>query len=328
MTIREEIGSVEKAAVTIMVDNKADLIVESNDRVKYFTDKPLLAEHGFSALIQTDDNEDRILWDAGVSKVALLENMRRMKFDVGTISMIALSHGHSDHYTAMTALLNEMELTPEGKEWEGAVTQEEVERLIAESKIPIVAHPAAFRERWWKKDDGKLVGPFSAAPRQEWEAAGAEVILSPEPYRLSQGCWTTGYVPRKSFEKSGRPTQSLYREGPDLITDDLEEDQSIVIHVKGKGLIVLTGCAHSGIVNTVEKAKGFTGVDTVYAIIGGFHLAKTKEDEIRQTIAYFKKEKPAYIIPTHCTGFKAISQIARDMPDEFLEGVVGATYML
>ena len=150
MTIREEIGSVEKVAVTIMVDNKADLIVESNDRVKYFMDKPLLAEHGFSALIQTDDNEDRILWDAGVSKVALLENMRRMKFDVGTISMIALSHGHADHYTAMTALLNEMELTPEGKEWEGAVTQEEVERLIAESKIPIVAHPAAFRERWWK----------------------------------------------------------------------------------------------------------------------------------------------------------------------------------
>ncbi len=328
MSDKKDLGVAEKVSLTVLVDNKADLIVESSETVKYFTEKPLLAEHGFSVLIQIDESDKKILWDAGVSKVALIENMHRMKLDVHTISKIALSHGHSDHFEAMTALLNEMDLSPEEKEWGKTISQEEINAWISINQIPLIIHPAALRERWWRKDDGTFVGPFLPPPWQEWEAAGARIILSEEPYQIAPGCWTTGYIPRKSFETAGRPTQMFYRSGADLIPDDLDEDQALVFNVKGKGLIVLSGCAHSGIVNTINFAKEFTGISTVYAIIGGFHLARTNGDEIRKTIDLIKSIKPTYIIPSHCTGFQAISQFAKEMPDQFIEGVVGTTYIL
>lgn len=321
------IGSVDHASLTVLVDNKADLIVESSEQVKYFTDEPLLAEHGFSVLIQLEDLDRKILWDAGGSKVALKENMSRMKLDSASIAKIALSHGHPDHYAAMTDLIIDMDLLPEDKEWDASVNSIEIEEWLEISRIPIVAHPAAFRERWWEKDDGTMVGPFLAPSTQEWEAAGAKLVLSEDPYKLNPGCWTTGFIPRNSFEESGRSKKARYRNGSDFLPDDVEDDQAIVINVEGKGLIVLAGCAHSGIVNTVNHAKNFFEIDSIYAVMGGFHLARASDDEIEQTIGYIRDINPSFIIPSHCTGFNAISRFAQELPDQFIEGVVGTTYL-
>lgn len=327
MVKNDELMSVEKVAITVVVDNKADLIVKSSDHVKYFTDEPLLAEHGFCAVIQVDDSPQKILWDAGVSEVAVMENIRRMKLDLTSITVIALSHGHLDHYAGMNVVLKAMKRTPEPKAWGKSVSLDNLKTWQMNHQIPLVAHPAAFRERWWKKEDGTLVGPNSPPPVSAWEAAGARILATSNPYQLMPGCWTTGYVPRISFEKSGRPTRGFYREGADFIPDDLEEDQAVVINVKDKGLVVLSGCAHSGIVNTVKHAQAFTGVEHVCAIIGGFHLARATDEEIKATIDFFKQLEPTYVVPSHCTGFRAISQFAREMPREFIEGVVGATYI-
>jgi len=313
-------------ALTVLVDNKANMIVDSSDTVQYFTDKPLLAEHGFSTLIRLDDCEETILWDAGGSELALIENMRRMQLDFSTITKIALSHGHWDHYAAITALLDEMQLSPRPQEWVEGVSEAELTEWLEKSRIPIIAHPAAFRERWEKKDDGTLKGPFAPPPVKRWKAAGAAIIYSEAPDELAPGCWTTGAIPRHSFEESGRPKNRFYRVGADFIPDDLDEDQAVVINLPEKGLIVLSGCAHSGIVNTIDYARQFTGVERVHAIIGGFHLARTNEDEIEKTVAYIKNLQPTYVIPSHCSGFQATSQLARKMPDAFIEGVVGATY--
>jgi 7,8-dihydropterin-6-yl-methyl-4-(beta-D-ribofuranosyl)aminobenzene 5'-phosphate synthase len=320
------IGSVDHASLTVLVDNKADLIVESSEQVKYFTDEPLLAEHGFSVLIQPEDSDRKILWDAGGSKVALKENMSRMKLDSATIAKIALSHGHSDHYAALTGLIIDMELLPEDKEWDAPVNTNEIEKWLEISRVPIVAHPAAFRERWWEKDDGTMVGPFLPPSAQELEAAGAKLVLSEDPYKLGPGCWTTGFIPRNSFENSGRSKQARYRVGADLIPDDIEDDQAIVINVEGKGLIVLAGCAHSGIINTINHAKNFFEIDSIYAVMGGFHLARANDDEIEQTIGFMRDIDPTFIIPSHCTGFNAISRFAQEFPDQFIEGIVGTTY--
>jgi 7,8-dihydropterin-6-yl-methyl-4-(beta-D-ribofuranosyl)aminobenzene 5'-phosphate synthase len=326
--VNKKIGSVKGASLTILVDNKANLMVKSSEVVKVFTDEPLLAEHGFSVLIKLDDSEETILWDAGVSKVALIENVRRMKINPTLIKKIALSHGHFDHYAALTELLNEMALKPQPKEWGKKVASEDVEAWIEEHKIPIVAHPAAFRERWWEKDDGTMAGPISPPPQDEWEAAGAKVILSEEPFELAPGCWTTGYIPRRSFEEVGRPKGLRFREGSNFILDDIEDDQAIVINVKGKGLVVLSGCAHAGIVNTIQHAQDFTGIEQIYAVIGGFHLARAKDDELEQTIDFIKSVQPKYVVPSHCTGFHAINQFAVQMPESFVESVVGATFIL
>ncbi|MCK5053426.1 MAG: MBL fold metallo-hydrolase [Anaerolineales bacterium] len=322
------IGSVDQVSITFLVDNKADLVVESSDRVRYFTDEPLLAEHGFSVLIQLGDVERNILWDAGVSKITLIENMRRMKFDSASIAKIALSHGHHDHYAAMTDLLIEMDLLPEDKEWGTTVKAKDVEEWLESFRIPIVAHPAALRERWWEKDDGTMVGPFLPPPALEWKAAGAKIVLSEGPSKLEPGCWTTGFIPRKSFEESGRSKKLRYRSGSDFFPDDLEDDQAIVINVEGKGLIVLSGCAHSGIVNTVNHAKDFFKIDSIYAVMGGFHLSRASDDEIDRTVDFIHSLGTRLVVPSHCTGIRAISRFAQKMPDEFVEGVVGATYLL
>jgi 7,8-dihydropterin-6-yl-methyl-4-(beta-D-ribofuranosyl)aminobenzene 5'-phosphate synthase len=325
MSAIDNFGAVKRASITVLVDNKADLIVQSDERVKYFEDAPLLAEHGFSALVRLDD-AFTLLWDAGVSRVALVENLRRMHIDPAAIDKIALSHGHLDHYAAMTDVLTAMDLLTMDKEWQQQPDSAQVQQWVESHRKTLVAHPAAFRERWLQKDDGGLVGPFESPSRGAWEAAGVKLVLSADPYQLAPGCWTTGYVPRRSFEDSGRPKKLLYREGDAFLKDDLEDDQAVVINVTGRGLVVLSGCAHAGILNTVEYAREISGVEQVHSVIGGFHLARAEETEIQRTVNHLRSLNPRQLVPCHCTGLRALCQFALQMPGQFIEGVVGATY--
>jgi 7,8-dihydropterin-6-yl-methyl-4-(beta-D-ribofuranosyl)aminobenzene 5'-phosphate synthase len=97
--------------------------------------------------------------------------------------------------------------------------------------------------------------------------------------------------------------------------------------VRDKGLVVLSGCAHAGIVNTVNHARAVSGVERVYAILGGFHLARVQDDELAQTIEAIKALQPQLIVPSHCTGFHATAQFEAHMPEVFMPNVVGATYL-
>ena len=164
-------------------------------------------------------------------------------------------------------------------------------------------------------------------PRAEWEAVGGEVILADGPSRLGPGCWSTGQVPRRSFEKMAGASAYLFRSGDAFLPDGIEDDQAIIIHVAGKGLVVVSGCAHAGIVNTVNYAREISGVDRVWAILGGFHLAPATDEEIGLTIAEIKAHAPELVAPTHCSGFQAASRFAAEMPEAFAQGVVGATYL-
>jgi 7,8-dihydropterin-6-yl-methyl-4-(beta-D-ribofuranosyl)aminobenzene 5'-phosphate synthase len=325
--MKDRFGETQSVAITVLVDNRVDLIVKSTDTVKYFTDEPLLAEHGFSALVDLVSAGIRILWDAGITQIALMENMKRMKVDPATIDKIALSHGHEDHTTALTNAIKAMELTPQPREWKKNATPEEIRHWMEGRRVPVIAHPAAFRERWGVPADGTKYGPVLPPPRAEWEAAGAKIVLSEGPYELGPGCWTTGAVPRRSFETAGTSSTMAYREGDAFIRDNLDDDQAIVINVRDKGLVILSGCAHSGIVNTVNHAREVSGVDKVWAILGGFHLARANDDELQRTVDAIKVCQPRLIVPSHCTGFRAMCQFATQMPEACLPGIVGATYL-
>jgi 7,8-dihydropterin-6-yl-methyl-4-(beta-D-ribofuranosyl)aminobenzene 5'-phosphate synthase len=327
MPLIEDFGQAENVAVTVLVDNRADLIVRSSETVKYFTDKPLLAEHGFSVLIQLQEAGINVLWDAGVTRTALRENMERMEIDPATIDVIALSHGHWDHTAAVTDVLRAIETTPQPKKWEPGVTLDDMRKWAAGRRVPLIAHPAAFRERWGKTKDGGMYGPIQPPPRREWEAAGAEIVASEEPYPLGPGCWTTGFVPRRSFEESGISKNLTYWDGDAFHRDLTEEDQAIAINVKGKGLVVVSGCAHAGIVNTVEYAREISGVERVWAVIGGFHLARSTEEEIEATIEAIEAFEPILVVPSHCTGFEAVRRFAERMPQRFVLSLVGTTYL-
>jgi len=327
MSKTENFGETSNVEITVLVDNKADLIVKSTKTVKRFTGKPLLAEHGFAALVELKDAGVTILWDAGITDIAFMENAKRMEIDLAAVDMIALSHGHGDHYAAMTDVLKIIAGRPAFREWDKDAPANEIRAWIEGYKVPLIAHPAAFRERWgYDEKRGKKYGP-GITPRAEWEAAGADIVLSSGPYQLGPGCWTTGAVPRRSFEQAGTPANRAYRDGDEFRRDHLDDDQSIVINVKDKGLVILTGCAHSGVVNTVKYAQEISGVDPVFAILGGFHLAPAKDDEIARTIDEIESLQPELIAPTHCTGFQAIAEFARRMSDQFVLGVVGTRYL-
>jgi 7,8-dihydropterin-6-yl-methyl-4-(beta-D-ribofuranosyl)aminobenzene 5'-phosphate synthase len=325
----QDFGATRDVAVSVLVDNLADVCLPGSDTVtRYDVDKgePLLAEHGLAVLVDLKQVGKRILWDAGFTRVALPENLRRMRIDPHSISAIALSHGHNDHFMAMTEVLHMIIGPPQARTWPADVTRDQILRWARSHQVPLIAHPDAFSERWSILKDGSKYGPWTA-PRAEWEAAGAEIILSEGPYQLTPGCWLTGAVPRRSFEKIGTPPTEVCPQGDGWVHDLVLDDQAMVINVKDKGLVILTGCAHAGIVNTVSYARQISGVDSVWGVIGGYHLVGAKNEEIQRTVEEIKKFGPRMVVPTHCTGFKAQMQFASQMPDEFVVGSVGTTYL-
>ena len=158
---------------------------------------------------------------------------------------------------------------------------------------------------------------------------GVDVVINKAPSLAAQdSVLVTGEIPRvTSFEK-GMPGALIRHDGK-LIPDTFKDDQSIVINLKHKGLVVISGCAHSGIINSVFYARELTGCRNVCAVIGGFHLSgKNMEPVVGPTIEKLKKMSPQVISPMHCTGFGTISRLAKEMPDAFVLSSVGTRLTL
>ncbi len=157
---------------------------------------------------------------------------------------------------------------------------------------------------------------------------GAISIKSEKTSPIADGLiCTTGEVERKTAFEKGFSWAEAKIDG-NWIIDPFRDDQGLVVKVKGKGLVVISGCAHAGIINTVQYAKKITGTDKVHAVLGGFHLTgRIFEPIIQPTIDEMKKIKPDHIVPMHCTGWKAINRFAEEMPEQFMLNTVGTTYV-
>jgi 7,8-dihydropterin-6-yl-methyl-4-(beta-D-ribofuranosyl)aminobenzene 5'-phosphate synthase len=142
----------------------------------------------------------------------------------------------------------------------------------------------------------------------------------------------TGEIPRETSFEKGFPFQ--YAEDPDnenkLVPDPLiKDDQAIVVNVSDKGLVILTGCGHAGVINTINYAKKITGINKIHAILGGFHLPADGgiyEAAIEPTLKELQRAHPEYLVPCHCTGWKATSRIIETMPEKFIQSTVGTTF--
>lgn len=265
-----------------------------------------IAEHGFSMLINISLNSDlhTVLFDAGCSPDGVMINTNRMGLDLSRIECIVLSHGHYDHFSGLPSVV----------------------RSINKEGLPVIVHEDVFKTRGMAEPDG-TIRKFPDSPTSD-QVKPAEYIVTKGPYLLADNTiLVTGEIPRvTSFEK-GLPQSRVLINGKWQPDPWIRDDRAIVISLKRGGLVIISGCAHSGIINTALYAQQITGVSKIHAIVGGFHLAgKDCESRITQTVEQLKQLNPAFLIPSHCTGWRGTYAIAKEMPDAFICSSVGNLY--
>jgi 7,8-dihydropterin-6-yl-methyl-4-(beta-D-ribofuranosyl)aminobenzene 5'-phosphate synthase len=321
---------VDGVHVTTLVDNSSDVLMPDEGLVRRWglvgtagqlpvisselaeggkTVDFLRAEHGFSALIEVHDGDRRrrVLFDAGITPDGLIGNLDRLTISPDTFEAVVLSHGHFDHVMGLDGLA----------------------RRLGPRNLPLLLHPDFWTRR-------RVVSPGGGAwelpvpSRAGIEDVGFAIIENRQPSYLLDGVLlVTGEVERTTTFETGMPTHEAFRDGdwqPDPLIHD---DQAVVLNVRDKGLVVLTGCGHSGIVNIVRHTKALTGIEDVYAVLGGLHLSgRAFETIIPQTVTALAAENLDVLVPAHCTGWKAQHAFAAALPNAFRPNSVGSRFEL
>lgn len=285
------------------MDNNAVVTRAMPLKEGYFR-RSVLAEHGFSAVVKTtrEGKTGTLLFDFGFSEEGAAYNAKILGVDLSGVEAVILSHGHNDHTGGFDKLME----------------------MVGVRSIPFVVHPVVFRSpRYLKLPEDKKIS-FSPLDRKRIASAGLNLVESIAPYPvLEDAVLYLGEIPRKTDFEKGFPIAHYQENGVEK-WDPIEDDTSIVMNLKDKGLVVLAGCAHAGIVNTVQYAREVTGIDKVHVVMGGFHLSgKLFEGIIGRTIEELKKIDMDYLIPCHCTGRKAVIEIEKALPDKFVLNMAG-----
>ncbi|WP_290923191.1 MBL fold metallo-hydrolase [Halodesulfovibrio sp.] len=305
-----EILSLQDNYIDVLTMDSSDvvqrpaLLSKTSDHAGDLLNSPL-AEHGYSAFITVTFGDDKksMLFDFGCSERGAAFNAELLAVDLTQVDELALSHGHFDHFGGM----------------------EELVRLTGKRDLELVAHPAAFKERFVKTPSG-LALAFPKLRRDEVQKMGIRIHETTSPHKmLDNHALFLGEIPRKTSFEKGMPN-AFYLEKGEQHHDVIEDDSSMVFVLRDKGLVVLSGCAHAGIINTVKHAQSVTGVSDIYAIMGGFHLSGPfYEQFIGQTVEALQALSPKYIVPAHCTGRKATQAIESAMTDAFICNMSGTT---
>jgi len=248
-----------------------------------------LGEWGLSILIETEGQN--ILLDTGQS-ISASHNADILGIDLSKINKIVLSHGHYDHTGGLRQILRRMR-----------------------REIEIIAHPDVWAVKYScrEEQEDKYIGiPFH---RQTLENLGARFNLTPEPVRITDSIMTTGEVPMVTEYEEIEPYLVVKQDG-DFIPDKLLDDQAIIINTE-PGLVVVLGCAHRGIVNTLYHARELTGAKAIHTVLGGCHLMDASEERIRLTLAALKELGVQRLGVSHCTGLPASAIMAQEFGDKF-----------
>lgn len=245
---------------------------------------------GLSFFLELEDangNNKNVLLDAGGDKEVFMHNAKAFNIDLSNIDAIFLSHGHWDHSSAI------------------------LEVVKASGGVKLFTHPEAFSSRFHITNDGgkRDLGIQKEISVARIEELGGEINFNSEPVEIVPGLWTTGEVERISVFETAFSLDEDERvvkivDGKE-IDDNIMDDQSLWTEVEGIGPIILTGCAHAGLINIIEKVKKISNFKKFYGLIGGTHLVGRSDDYIKKTIQGLKSHEFQFLSPCHCTGFKA-----------------------
>jgi 7,8-dihydropterin-6-yl-methyl-4-(beta-D-ribofuranosyl)aminobenzene 5'-phosphate synthase len=262
------------------------LIEDSNSSAK----PKLKSKHGLSFFVQAKIGDEKVtvLMDAGPSSDALLYNVDALGVNLEDVDVVALSHGHYDHTGGLLEALKQMK-----------------------KRVPVIGHPTLFDPKLSLMPHLRLIG--APVKSSDVESAGGVPLLVTGPVKIADGITTTGEVPRTTGFESVSGFWTVHNRS--FVDDMMLDDQSLVVDVEGKGLVVVSGCAHSGIINTIKYAQKITGNSRVYAVLGGFHLIGADAKRIQSTVDELEKLDPKFVGPCHCTDKKAAEKFAEVFGD-------------
>jgi 7,8-dihydropterin-6-yl-methyl-4-(beta-D-ribofuranosyl)aminobenzene 5'-phosphate synthase len=273
------------------------------DNVVY--DGRLLGQFGFSACLEVrchDRKSHLMIFDTGRNRSALLYNIKALKLDLSPLECIILSHGHHDHTSATVEFIRK-----------------------AKKEVKLIAHPNAFLPKF-KIEKGKR--RYHGIPRGERKPdilqAGGQIVETTRSSEVIPGVLTSGEIKRvTSFEKI--TWKNITVVNGKQMKDNVLDDQALFINVEGRGVLVLSGCAHAGIINTLQSALDVTETKKLYGFIGGTHLIRPKENRLGETVRKLKEFDLQLISPAHCTGHKSIVAISQAFPEAFVLNYAGRT---
>ncbi len=268
---------VKRLKLTVLIDDSANP-----------SKLDLVAKHGLSILAEVDRKKFSFLMDTGPSPDALLHNAEAMGIDLSKIDLIFLSHGHHDHMGGLVGILKQ-----------------------AGKKVPVVAHPKVFDVKLKIAPNLKYIGsPFKLF---EAEVSGGVILTARNPVAIMEGVTTSGEIERNTpYEK----VESFWTIDEQRFKEDvMPDDQALIFNIKEKGLVILCGCAHAGIINTIRQSQKVTDTDKIYAVVGGFHMTKASDERIKLTIKELLQFSPEVIVPCHCTGSKTVRQLTEAFGD-------------
>jgi len=306
------VKEVDRLIVTVITDNYYDALRPDTKVSSVFRSKPgaiIHAEHGLSYHVETVVNGTSfsLLFDYGMDPMGMSHNIEVLGIDVAKVNAMALSHGHFDHWGGLVGLLRQYgSRIPKG--------------------IPLYVGHEAFAHRFSIRPSDSTPMDIGQLKKSEIEQFGVVDIKElKEPREIIPGGYATGPVEMVTDYEKGNPNL-LVKRGDRLEQDLFEGELALFFVVKDKGLVILSGCAHIGIINIVKYAVQITGISKIHAIIGGFHLVNAQNSLIDRYMEDIKSFAPEYIVPTHCTGFEAVMRFAREMPEQFILNTAGTSY--
>ena len=273
------------------------------------------AHHGLSLLLtaRVGSRTRTLLFDAGPAAATFQRNAEILGVDFASVEAVVLSHGHWDHAGGLLAAVESIAQSRGGK------------------RFTCYVHPGMFRQRATKRPDGQLYVNELVPDPERLSAAGADVLNTREPQSLADGAfYVSGEIPRVTSYEAGVPnhlTRSV--DGNSWEPDPLIMDERFVsVNVRGKGQMVFSACSHAGLINVLTHARSAFPAVPLYGAMGGLHLSGINERVIPQTVADLKQFGLKLLAPGHCTGWRALSHMAREFGEELVPSAVGKRYLI
>ncbi len=330
--------AVDRLAVRVVVDNIQDVYFKTTkvgsvevQRVAFnfgpTIGKQLHSEFGLGFHLESQRGSEtrNYLLDFGANASTELNNLDFLKIDTALVDALILSHGHFDHFAGLIPLLKR-------------------DRAKMRKDLPLyVGGEDAFCYRWFAPQSGERQSA-GVVDRRELAAANVKVTMAETPAAIEGQAFTTGAIPRTSFEKivplavkvevgardgAGCDASHFTKEEQEgkIVADQFRGEHATCFNVKDRGLVVIGSCSHSGIVNAIRQAQAVSGVQKVHAVMGGFHLAPAPEPYVAQTIEALKEINPDYFMPMHCSGPTFARMVEQAMPGKLIPSSTGTRFI-